>query len=407
MTHREIALLVALAIPVVGFLIEFVRGQSRLHDFGEISNDLKTLAVDLNGEIDRDGDDLLLRGHYGHWPVLIRFSRSEYEAGISIQMPVPTTLTLYCYPVGHEGEEGQVPLAISDERLMAHFRLSTNNSPLEVSMILSSPAVLGELSKIADSQTYLTLENRTLEVAEAVIVPEHLLSRLMNCVRGMARIAAEATEVHGSSGLPAAPKRRRNWFRAGYITASALILIGLAVSAFANRPTSAAEAKSVPAVLMPSIPATLAEQIPQLQGWHVADANDFDPDAGAWLQQQGERSTGDIKASLNSDQSPDEAYVFKRPPGPPGTNSSRFVLFINNQEKFDAEMPQIDAAGRISKSSIGSVEWRGRAPNGSPNGDGIIVIQRYRDPKSAIVFFMSGAKLITAVPKDFRELSLQ
>ena len=172
MSHREIALLIALAIPVVGLLIEFFRDRVVCARFGNSATISRRWPDDLNGEIDRDGDDLLVRGHYGHWPVLVRFSRSEYEAGVSVQMPVPANVSLFCYPVSHEGEEGEVPLAISDERFMAHFRLSTNNTPLEVSMILSSPAVLEELTQITDSQSYLTLDNRTMELAEAVIVPE-------------------------------------------------------------------------------------------------------------------------------------------------------------------------------------------------------------------------------------------
>ena len=407
MTHREIALVVALVIPIVGLLVEFVRRQSRLAGFREFSKDLQVLIVDLNGEVDRDGDDLLVRGHYGKWPVLLRFSRSEYEAGVSIQMSVPGNLTLYCYPVAHEGEEGQVPLAISDQRFMAHFRLSTNNTALEISMLLSSPAVLAELSKITDSQTYITLENQILELSEAVIVPDHLGSRLMNRVRGMARIAAEAAEVHGGgSALLASSKRPANWFRIAYIGASVLILLALGISFVADRTATKAEAESISKPAMPTIPQAYAAQIPQLQGWHVADANEFDPDASTWLQQQGQRVTGHLSASLNSDQTEDEAYVFKRPAGAPGTNSSRLVLFIDKQEKYDAEMPHIDAVGRISKEAIGSVEWRGRKPHDSPDGDGILVIQRYREPSSAIILFMSGAKLITAVPKDVRSLSL-
>lgn len=406
MNNRELAVLVAIAIAAVGFAFEFVRARMRLKGFSEVGKDLRTLALDLNGEIDRDGDDLLLRGNYGHWPVMIRFSRSEYEAGVSIQMPVPAHVTLYCYPVGHQGEEGQTPLAISDERFMAHFRLSTNNTPLDVSMILSSPAVLSELSKITDSQTYLTLENRTLELSEAVIVPEHLGSRLMGRVRGMTRIASEAAEVHGSGHIPATHKKPRNYFRFGYMGTAALILIVLAISVFLGRRPAKAEAEVLPKPSAMSIPAALSSQIPQLQGWHVASANEFDVDATAWLQQQGQRPNGHIAANLDSDQSPDEAYVFKREPGPPGTNGSRFVLFIDNKERYDAEMPQIDAVARISKDALGSVEWRGKRVS-TPAAGGVIVIQRYRDPSSAIVFFVSGSKLVSAVPKDFRNMNLE
>lgn len=406
MTQRELALVIAVVIPVVGILIEFFRAQSRLRGFREMRKNLQKLAVDLNGEIDRDDDDLLIRGHYGHWPVLIRFSRSEYEAGTSIQMPVPANVTLYCYPVAHQGDEGQTPLRISDERFMQHFRLSTNNSPLEVSMILSSPAVVQELSKITDSQTYLTLENRTLELAEAVIAPEDLGTRLMNRVRGMARIANEAAEVHGSPGIPATHKPGRNWFRVGYVTASALILTVLVVSIVVTRPEAQAESVAAkPSV--PAIPAAIAAQIPQLEGWHTAEAKDFDIEGGAWLQQQGQRISGHISTSIASDQSRDDAYVFKRPAGPPGTNSSRFVLFINGQKNYDAEMPQIDAVASISKDALGSVEWRGRPPSGVANASGIVVIQRYRDPSSALIFYMSGPRLLTGVPKDFRSLTLE
>jgi hypothetical protein len=93
--------------------------------------------------------------------------------------------------------------------------------------------------------------------------------------------------------------------------------------------------------------------------------------------------------------------------GPLGTNSNRLVLFIDDQKRYDAELPQIAVAGRISKDRLSSMDWRGRGPSGSADGDGIIVIQRYNDPSSAIVFFLSGPKLLTGVPKDFRAISLE
>lgn len=407
MSVREIVFLVALAIPIVGALVEFIRGQLRLSGFRELRKDLQMLAKDLEGEIDRDDEDLLVRGHYGHWPVLIRLSRSEYEAGVSIQMPVPANVTIFCYPVTHQGEEGSVALAISDQQFMAHFRLSTNNTPLEVSMILSSPAVLSELTKI-DSQTYVTLDNRTLELSEAVIVPEDLGPRLMSRVRGMARIAAEAMDVHGGANVAGiGAKRARNWFRVGYVTASVLLLVGIGIVEVAEQRATKAQAEVIPAQPVLGIPPALAAQLPQLDGWHVADGSELDINAGAWLQQQGQTATGHLTANVNSDQSEDDAYVFKRPPGPPGTNPARFVLFINKQKTYDAEMPEIAAMGRISKDAISRVEWRGQRPPDAPNAGGVIVVQRYGDPSSAIIFYMSGPRLITGVPKDFRALSLE
>jgi hypothetical protein len=413
MTYREIAVVIAFAIPAVGWLIEFARTRSRLHDFREIGKELRSLVVALEGTIDRDDDDLLVRGSYGHWPVLVRFSRSEYEAGVSIEMPVPTNVTLYCYPVSHEGEEGQVPLRTSDERFMSRFRLSSDNSPLEVSMILSSPAVLAELSKILDSQTFLILEKRMLELVEATIVPQQLAARLINCVRGMTRIASQASEGHGMASIPPPPKREPNRFRIAYLSASALILVVLMAGpmlSHVRRPGSTPQPPpaTTPTPVVASIPPELARQIPQLQGWHVAEPKDFDQDANSWLQQVGQKSSGKIAASLGSEGSLDSvAFVLERPPGPHVGETSRFVLFVNNEKRFDSEMPQIDAAIKIGKSGIGAMEWRGRPPVTAPNGDGIVIIQRYNDSGSAIVFFMGGPKLLTAVPKDFHTISFE
>ena len=405
MSYREIGLLVALVIPIVGILIEFLRVRLLLRGFGRLRKELNAIASGITGDFDRDSDDLLLRGHYGQWPVLVRFSRSEYEAGMSINMPVPSHLTLFCYPNSHVGEEGQVALQVSDARMMSQFRLSTNNSPLEVSMILSSPAVQAELSKIMDSQSYLTLENRNLELAEAVIEEAHLAARTLNCVRGLARIAAEATEVHGGSGVvPAPPKRRTNWFRVGYVTVSALILLALGIAVVVSRRPVPVQAQATPGST--DLPANLAAQIPDLKGWHVAEPSEFDLDAVSWLQQQGERPSGEITTSLN-DQSQDVVYVLKRPAGAPGTNTNRVVVFIGDQKRFDAELPEVDGIGRISKDRIGSVEWRDRIAGIAPNGNGVILIQRYREPTGSLIFFTSGSRLVTAVPKDFHSLALQ
>lgn len=405
MSYREIGLLVALGIPIVGLLIEFIRVQLLLRGFRRLRKELNAISSGIGGDFDRDGDDLLIRGHYGQWPVLIRFSRSEYEAGMSIDMPVPSNLTLFCYPNAHVGEEGQVALQVSDARMMSLFRLSTNNSPLEVSMILSSPAVQAELSKIMDSQSYLTLENRNLELAEAVIAEAHLAARTLNCVRGMARIAAEAMEVHGGSGVvPISPKPRTNWFRVGYLAASGLILLVLGITTINGRRMVPVHAQATSG--NPDIPANLAAQIPDLKGWHIADATDFDLDAASWLQQQGERPSGEISTNL-SDQGQDVVYVLKRPASVPGMNTNRVIVFIGEQKRFDAELPQVDAIGIISKDRIASVQWRDRMINIAPNGNGVILIQRYRDPAGSLIFFDSGSRLVTAVPKDFRSLSLQ
>src|SRR5438270_188822 len=213
MSEREIAVAVALVLPILGWLVETVRGRMRLRGFTNIASEIKRLAADLNGQIDRDDTDLLIRGSHANWPVLVRFSHADHEPGVRIQMAVPTTLSLFCFPAAHIGEEGETLLRTSDHKFMSRFRLSTNNSPLEVSMILSSPEVVSELGKICDSQTSLSLENRSLDLSSKEIIAGALASRLMDSIRGMARIAREAVEALGTGEMqsPSARKRSINW----------------------------------------------------------------------------------------------------------------------------------------------------------------------------------------------------
>jgi len=409
MTEREIALFVALSLPLLGLLFEFVHARLRLRGFGDIAREVKTLAHDLHAEVDRDDTDLLVRGRYGNWPVLVRFSHSDSEPGVGIQIPVPCNLTFYCFPMSHTGEEGQTALRTSDKKFMSRFRLSTDNTPLEVSMILSSPDVTAELGKICDSQTSLSLENRNLNVRETAIIPGGLASRLMICIRGMARIAAEAAAATGGEADTAKSslKRGRNWFRTGYMAASALILVGVGADIWAHRPKAQVVQPQIAPKAAITMPEAEAAQIPRLGEWHVAEASELDSEGAGWLQQQGQTASGHIIASVDSDQSQDGAYILKRANAPAGANASRIVLFIGKAVRYDAEMPQIDVAGRIAKDRLNTVEWRGRGSSGAPNGDGIILIQRYDDPTSAIIFYMSGVKLMTGVPKDFRTLSLE
>jgi hypothetical protein len=148
-----------------------------------------------------------------------------------------------------------------------------------------------------------------------------------------------------------------------------------------------------------------ARQIPEVQLWRLARPADFDADAVSWLRQQGQEAKGSIRGAFAGNDREDSAYVLKHIPDSPG-DPSRLVVFLKGQVRFDANMPTAIAA-RISKDRISAIEWRGRGPVGQPDGDGILVIQRYQDPSSAIVLFASGVQLLTGQPRDFHSVSLR
>jgi hypothetical protein len=404
MNPRELAIAVALLLPLAGFLLERWRCRLLIGKFGDIEPEVTSLRTQLNAELDRDGTDLLIRGNYQQWPVLVRLSRSEQEPAVTIELPVSSPLTLFCYPAGYRGEVGRTFLSTTDQKL-ARFRLSTNDSAAQVNVLMASN-VIGEMAKVCESQTSVKLEDKLLRVTEKVMYPQQLARRLMVSITALRNIAIAAS----GKERPTIIKKKFAWFRVAYISAAVVILLATvfpAVIEHLPKKTKEAEASSES---ISSAPAVRVDpemaQVPQVQNWRVAETQDFNSDGVAWLQQQGGSASGHISASFSPNGEEDAAYVLKRRQEKSGENGARLVLFIDKRMRFDAVMPQIDVLSKISKDRINAVEWRGRPPASSPDGDGILVVQRYNDPSSAIIFFVSGLRLMSAVPKDFRTVSL-
>jgi hypothetical protein len=107
-----------------------------------------------------------------------------------------------------------------------------------------------------------------------------------------------------------------------------------------------------------------------------------------WLQGQGQEAEGSIRGGFAVSDREDSAYVLRHISASPG-NMSRLVVFLKGEVRYDANMP-IAAAARIPKDKIASIEWRDRRPPGRPDGDGILVIQKYQDPSSAMILSPAG-----------------
>ena len=123
-TRAPIVIFLAVAILLLGYIVEVLLGKFRLRGYRQIAHDVRLLGAAIHGKADRDGEDVVLRGNAHSWPVSVRFSRSDLKPGLNIRMSIPSRITLYCIP-RNQREVGRVPLHTADPRFDATGSPST------------------------------------------------------------------------------------------------------------------------------------------------------------------------------------------------------------------------------------------------------------------------------------------
>ena len=390
----------AVAIPLLGSIVEVLLGKFRLRGYGHIARDVRLLGTAIHGKTERDGEDLVLRGNAHSWPVSVRFSQSDLKPGLNLRMSVPSTITLYCLP-RNQREVGRVPLRSADPRFEARFRLSTNH-PLEARVAFSS-ATIGEIEKLCSStSTFLALENRTLELSELVVPEDNVYQHVLSQIQGMTNIAEATAQMPGVAAKPVRGfSRPWNWFRTAYLAVPVLLILSIFVLARAHR-TPNAPPPPVPYPVGISIDE--AAQIPDIQQWRLAQPVDFEPGALSWLQQRGSSVTGRIPISFTNSATGGVAYILKRNDGTE-SRSARLVMFVDGKFRFDLALPELAIVTRIPVDAIESIQWAGRAPVGQADSDGILMVRRLQGPETATIFFFSGLHLLSGRPRDYQSLS--
>jgi hypothetical protein len=396
--------LLAVVIPLLGYIVEVLLGKFRLRGYGHIARDVRLLGTAIHGKTDRDGDDVVLRGNAHSWPVSVRFSHSDLKPGLNVRMSVPSSITLFCIPRNQEREVGRVPLHSADPRFDARFRISTNH-PLEARIAFTSNVRL-EVEKLCSStSTLLALENRTLELSELVLPEDNVYQHVLSQIEGMAKIVDATAQMPGAAATKAGSgfARQWNWFRTAYVGFPILLILSILVL---NR---AHQAPSVPPPLAPGpagISRNEAAQISDIQQWRLAQPTDFEPAALSWLQQQGARLAGRIPVSFTNGATGGVAYILKRNDGA-DRHSARLVMLVDGQLRFDLALPQLAIVARVPVEAIESIPWAGRAPVGQPDSDGVLVVRSLERPETATVFFFSGLHLLSGKPKDYQSLSVR
>jgi hypothetical protein len=146
-----------------------------------------------------------------------------------------------------------------------------------------------------------------------------------------------------------------------------------------------------------------AAQIHRLQDWRLATAEDFGPTARPWLRDNGQDLSGHLVGDFSGrNVQRDVAYVLANPEG-----HRRVVLIVDGINLYDAEYPSIVGMARIPKEAIAGIDWGKYPPQGTPDGDGLLIIRKREDPTAGLVLFVNERRIVSSVPVNYQQIRLR
>lgn len=393
---------IVLAVALVGAVIAFVRDRGRFSGYRHLMSEALQLAKMLDGELFRDGGDLVISGTWHKWPVQVRFSNAENTPGLSVRLAAPASINLFAGPKSAGISDGRYSLRTSDEMLNARMEFRSDHAT-EAKLLLDGRGILPAVTKLCQStQTFLRITRGSVEYID-------LLPPDVRCVRSLPlkldaldAIASQLRELPGSERVRVEPlkRERRLMLRMAIVAGIVAIAAAGLIAAFGlNERVAPIAATAHPPE---GVWEADAGKIPGLNKWRLASAGNFDPDALAWAQGNGVAVSGRIELDLSGNSTAsDVVYVLASPDG-----RKRLVILRGETNVYDMQYPYIGMASRVPRTILNSIQWAGTPPI-DPDGDGVLIIRAPHDPSAGIIIFTRGERIITAVPKDYRTIRLE
>lgn len=400
MSPQAAFLNIAIIILILGIVLYWVRRFAVFRGYKDIEPDVLNLAELLKTQPVREGRDVIVAGYLGWLPTIVRFSKAVDTPGLLIQMRMPATFDFSVMPksVAFQGE-GRVVMRTGSAPLDNKFNTRSDH-PLELRMLLGTKEAQQSLEQLCcSSQTGVAVKGQTMELSELTI-PSFTANHVLDHLHAMTVIANRAREMPGASQIrlqrlapPGSGWTIRIALAAGLVCLIALLFAQPYDRPAVNSSTSSVEGRGVAPVD--------AARLSQLQGWRVATADDFSGAGTSFLRVRGLPLTGHIVADFSGrGTAADSAYLLVDQQG-----QRRVTMMAFGNVAYDAIFPRVDALARIPKASIAKIKWK-TAPQFSPDGDALLVIQNADDPAASLVLLRHGIQTYSARPADFGQVDL-
>jgi len=394
---------IAIVVGIVGIVVYWVRRFAVFLGYKAVQPDVLQIAELLKTQPLRDRSDVVLEGHYGGNPTIVRFSHRVDTPGLDIQMRVPAAISFFLIPKNIQGRnEGRVLMRTGSAPLDRKFNARTDH-PVEFKMLTAATAIKSGLEQLCCStQTGLTVRDRVIELSELTI-PPFAANHVFDHLQSMLTLAKAIHEMPGADRIKVDPLPRHgsSWPVRIVLAGGLVCLVALLFTQPYNRIPGAsanANAAAPPAGVAPGD----AVRMQQLQGWHAATRDDFPAAVQRYLQQRRLSPSGHIVADFGGSGSAiDSAYLLVDTAG-----RKRVTILSRGAVAYDALFPKVDFLARIPKSTLGKIQWMSSGPPLPPDGDGLLVVQNANDPTASVVLLRHGPETLSARPADFNKIDL-
>ncbi|HKV94520.1 MAG TPA: hypothetical protein VJW20_18380 [Candidatus Angelobacter sp.] len=402
MQPLAIILNIAIIVGIVGIIVYWVRRFAVFRGYKAIQPDVLQVAQLLKTDPYRQGSDVVIAGHYGGFPTIVRFSHKINTPGLDIQMRVPATLGFSLMPRNSSARaEGRVLLRTGSAALDRRFNARSDN-PMEFKMLIAG-SVLGSLEQLCCStQSGFSLKNRTMELSELTI-PPFTANHVFDHLQSMLIMAKGVQEMPGATQIKVEPlpQRGSSWPIRVALAGGLVCLVALLFTQPYNH-LAGANASVIPPLPPTGIMPADAARLQQLQGWHVATADDFSNSALRVLRERNLVPSGHITGDFSGrGKADDSAYLLVD-----ATGRHRVSMLAREAVAYDAIFPKIDFLARVPNSNLAKIQWMMRPPEFKADGDALLVVQNANDPAASMVLLRHGAQTYSARPKDFTRIDL-
>jgi hypothetical protein len=401
MSPLAIFINIAIVVAIVGIVVYWVRRFAVFRGYKSIEADALRIAEVLKAQPVRDGEDVVIAGHYGGRPTIVQLSNRLDKPGLHIKMRVPATFSLSMMPkaaalAGH----GRVLMRTGSANLDRRFN-ARSDQPLEVRMFLGTAAALGNLEKICCStQTGFAIKNRVMELTE-LSIPSFTGNHIASHLETLAALAQRLEDMPGASEIkvqPLPPQGSSIIIRAA-LAFGLVALAGLLFVQPYNHPSANANARNN--VRPSGVDPVDASRISKLSGWHVAGPDELSSSAATFLREHNFEVAGHTRGNFSGQPGvPDSAYLLLNDQG-----QQRVCMLGRGQVIYDAIFPRVDMLVRIPRNELGKIQWI-TAPQGPSEGDGLLVVQNADDPTAGLVLLKHGPQTYSARPADFTDIDL-
>jgi hypothetical protein len=83
------------------------------------------------------------------------------------------------------------------------------------------------------------------------------------------------------------------------------------------------------------------------------------------------------------------------------------MIFVNHELHYDTSMSHVFAFAVVPSASLTQIAWQPGTRPVAPTGDAIMIIRDGNDPTTAIIFEVSGTRIVPRQPVNFHSVVLQ